>query len=76
MAPAIQTAPAPVFGARDQVRAERIALDIPADRQAMLVILHGKRFEPPLIQMPRPRTLPISMPALRVSQRQPTHEPR
>lgn len=40
----------------------------------MLIALHGKGFETPLIDWPAPRGLPMSVPTLCMGDRDPTHD--
>jgi hypothetical protein len=40
----------------------------------VLILLDGKRLEAALVNVPRPRTVTMSVPALRVRQGQPTGE--
>ncbi len=52
-----------------------MALHIAAQLEEMAVLCHGKRFEPPLVEVPRAHVVVMSVPALRVRQRQPVAEP-
>ena len=68
-----QATPPPVLGPVHQLGPERIALHIPRHRQEMLLRLHRKRLEPPLIHRPRARRVAMRMPALRMGARDPPH---
>ena len=74
--PTIKTAPTPFFCLHDQIGSQRVSFDVPADGEKMLVILNGKRFESPLIKVPQTGRMTMSVPALRMSQGQPTDKPR
>ena len=69
-----KTAPRPVFRPLHQIGAQSISLNVPADREKVLVILHGEGLEAALIKMARPDGVVMCVPPLRVSQRQPAHE--
>ncbi len=69
-----QTRPAPVLCTNDQIRAQRIALDVPAHDQKMTIRLHREGFEAPLVQMAGSGRAMMCMPALGVGQRHPGHE--
>ena len=56
--------------------AQGIAFHIPADGQKVLVTLHGKRLESSLVQVAAAGTLPVRVPALRVSEGDPAGEGR
>ena len=64
-----QASPTPLFCSVDQIGFERVALDVPADGQKVLVVLNGKRFESTLIKMSSSGIAAMSMPALSVCQR-------
>ena len=74
--PVKEARPRPLFRARTQVGPQRVALDVPAHREKVIVLLDRKRLESPLIEMTGPGGSVVRMPALRVRQSQPTHEPR
>ena len=59
-----------------QVRFECISLDVAADGVEVVVILNGKGFEPPLINVAGSRAVAMGMPALSVRERQPSREIR
>ena len=74
--PAVKTAPAPVLRTPHQVGPQGVPLHVTADRKEVLVILDGEGLEPALIKVSRATVVPICMPPLGVSQRQPSSESR
>jgi len=74
--PAIETAPAPVFGPLHQLRSQSIAFHITAQSQKVVILLHGKRLESTLVKVTGPGRLAMRVPALCVSQRQPANKTR
>jgi len=71
MFPAVQTAPTPAFRARGKIRSQRVPLNVPTNRVEMLVPLHRKGLEPSLVHVATARTAAVSVPTLRVRNRQP-----
>ena len=72
----METTPTPVFRSLHQIGSQSIAFDVPAQGEKMIIILHRKRLESPLIKVPGTRRFTMSVPSLRVSQRQPADKPR
>ncbi len=74
--PAPETAPAPLFGSGDEVRAEWVAFEVTAHGQEVLFFLHGKRLESALLQVAAAWIVVVSVPALGMSQTEPADKPR
>ena len=71
-----QASPTPLFCSIDQIGLECVAFNIPADRQKMFIILDGKGFKSALIKMTGSGISAMSVPALRVCQREPADKSR
>ena len=72
--PAVKASPSPILSTLNNIRSQGVSFDIPTKRIEMSVILNRKRLEPSLIHVPAAGAAPMSMPALRVRQRQPACE--
>ena len=72
----METTPTPVFRSLHQIGSQSIAFDIPAQGQKVIIIMHGKRLEASLIKISRAGRFAMSVPSLRLSQRQPADKPR
>ncbi len=66
--------PPPQFGALDELRAERITLDVPAHCEEVPVILYGKGFETSLVEVAVTFRTVERSPALRVGGGHPVEE--
>ena len=64
----------PLFRTIHQMRPQRVSFNVAADCQEMLILLDGKRLEASLIEVTRPRAVPLGVPALSMCQRQPPNE--
>ena len=73
VSPAMQTGPTPAFRPRGTSPARR-PLDIPTNREEVLVVLHRKGFEAALVKVAAAGTVAVSVPALRVGKGQPARE--
>jgi len=71
-----QAAERPILRPRDQLRPQRVSLDVSAKREKMPVTLARKRLKPPLINMPAAHTAAVFDPPASVRDRQPLHELR
>ena len=69
-----QASPLPLLRALDQVRPQRVPLDVAAHCQKMLVRLHRERLIPALIQVAGDGRPVMGTPALGVGHGQPAHE--
>jgi len=70
-----QAGPTPILGAFDQVRPQRVTLDITGNRQEMRVFLDREALEPALVQVANANLPVVLLPSARVRHRQPLHEP-
>jgi len=72
----MQIAPPPVLSPVDQAGPQRVSLDVAAERVEVVVGLNRERLEPALIEMTRTGRLPLSVPSLRMRERDLADEPR
>jgi hypothetical protein len=69
-----QTAPSPLLGAVNQIRAQSVSLDVTANGEEMDVLLHGEGFEASLIKVPSSGGRAMSVPALHMRERYQAYE--
>ena len=65
----------PIFRAMDQIRPQRISLDVTANHQKVIVISNGKALETRLVQVPFAGRMVMSVVSLRVRGCNPTQHP-
>lgn len=76
VASAGQARPPPQLGTIHQARPQRVALDIPRDRQEVMIRFNWKRLETILVNVSSPGGVPIRMPASSVGHGKPPKEVR
>src|SRR5688572_31066821 len=71
-----EASPTPLFSPVHQISPSCIAFHIAHDLIKVIVFLHGKRFESPLIEVSLSYLASMFLPPCHVSDRQPLHEGR
>jgi hypothetical protein len=70
------TRPSPFLRSQDEIRAQRIALNVAGNGPEVFVALYRKRLVPALVNMTQSRISPVLLPSPNMGDRQTLHEPR